>query len=89
MQTITERLAQQDAPTIPALEDESMKIIKTDGYESSDPSLTIPTEVHLHSDGRATAVHPDHRDEEFASLAALNDAYELALDPADAEDEQS
>lgn len=44
---------------------------------SSDETVTLPTEIHLHSDGRATARHPQYGDETYVSLYDLCGAYEL------------
>lgn len=44
---------------------------------SFDKTVTLPTEIHLHTDGRATACHPQYGDETYVSLYDLCGAYEL------------
>jgi hypothetical protein len=44
---------------------------------SSDETVTLPTKIHLHDDGRATACHPQYGDETYVSLYDLCGAYEL------------
>jgi hypothetical protein len=48
--------------------------------ESADPTITVPHEILIYSDGSALACHPDHGDVGYPSLAALETAYRIYAD---------
>lgn len=51
------------------------RIIHTSTCESNDPTITVPDEVHVYTDGTCVACHADSGDVSYPSLLQLESAY--------------
>jgi len=64
----------------------TIRTIKTADLTSSDPTISVPDEVHELSDGTWLACHAEYGDVAYETLAALESAYGITVPGATSND---